>query len=121
MKRYLEFVIMKLDDTKYYLVTLTYKGLTYYKKKIERYLTKQNFKGDIYLDQLSVTSDGYNRFAIIPFRNNELDFRGCKHLDLGIEYKQMTSTLFYNHPELIGKYTFIPSRIREKFAKNEPA
>ena len=32
MKKYLEFVIMKIDDTKYYLVTLTNFGLSYYKK-----------------------------------------------------------------------------------------
>ncbi|MDE5599716.1 MAG: type II toxin-antitoxin system RnlB family antitoxin [Ureaplasma sp.] len=121
MKKYLEFVIMKIDDTKYYLVTLTNFGLSYYKRKIERYLSKQNFQGDIYLDQLSVTADGYNRFAIIPFRNNEIDFGGCEHLDLGIKYKQMTSDLFYNHPELIRKHTLIPNHIREKFAKNEPA
>ena len=121
MKKYLEFVIMKLDDTKYYLVTLTNRGLIHYQKKIERYLSKQNFQGDIYLDQLSAVGTGYNRFVIIPFRNGEIDFGGCEHLDLGLKYRQMTSNLFYNHPELIGRYTLIPSRIREKFAKNEPA
>ncbi|MDE5599380.1 MAG: type II toxin-antitoxin system RnlB family antitoxin, partial [Ureaplasma sp.] len=76
MKKYLEFVIMKLDDTKYYLVTLTNRGLIHYQKKIERYLSKQNFQGDIYLDQLSAVGTGYNRFVIIPFRNGEIDFGG---------------------------------------------
>ncbi|MDE6289640.1 MAG: type II toxin-antitoxin system RnlB family antitoxin [Ureaplasma sp.] len=121
MKKYLECVIQKIDDTKYYLVCITEKGLQYFYKKVERYLKKQNFIGNLYIDQASSVGGGYNRFAIIPFKNGQLDFWMCKHLDLGIEYKQMTSDLFYNHPELIGKHSLIPSCLIEKFAKNEPA
>lgn len=121
MKKYLEFVITRIDDKKYYLVTISNKGLLSYRRKIERYLTKQNFDGDLYIDQVSVTADGYNRFAIIPFKNNELDFWSCEHLPLGDEYKQLTSYIFYTHPELIENYSRIPDKIIEKFLKNEPA
>ena len=121
MKKYLEFVIDKIDDRKYYLICITRKGLQHFYKKIERYLRSQNFVGDLYVDQLTSVATGYNRFAIIPFKGNELDFGECEHLPLGDEFKQLTSNLFYNHPEYIGEYTRIPIHIREKFAKNEPA
>ena len=121
MKKYLEFVIDKIDNNRYYLITITSKGLLDYQWKIERYLSKQNFTGNLYVDQVSVTADGYNRFAIIPFKNGKLDFMETEHIRLGDEYKQLTSNLFYNNPELIESHSFIPRVIREKFAKNEPA
>lgn len=120
MKKYLEFAITKIDDNKCYLICTTFRGLTYYKKKIERYLNKINFVGNLYVDQVTVAADGYNRFAIIPFKNNELIFEECEHLDLGEEYKRITTNFFYNNPEIIDKYTLIPDYILEKFAKNEP-
>ncbi|MDE6289840.1 MAG: type II toxin-antitoxin system RnlB family antitoxin [Ureaplasma sp.] len=121
MKKYLEFIITKIDDSRYYLVYITDKGINYFQKKIEKYLAKQNFIGDLYIDQLCATYPGYNRFAKIPFANNKLDLDNAEHLDLGIEYKQLSSDMFYNNPELLGKYSYVPHIIREKFANNEPA
>ncbi|MDE6289708.1 MAG: hypothetical protein K2L64_02990 [Ureaplasma sp.] len=50
-----------------------------------------------------------------------MDFWSCEHLPLGDEYKQLTSDIFYTHPELIENYSRIPDKIIEKFLKNEPA
>lgn len=118
MRKYNEFELIKINDKEYFVITKSYEGFLNFYKKVERYLNKIAFNGLVYVDQLSILNNSYNRFAKIDFTHGKLDFKTAKHLPLGEEYKKITSDFFYKNQDLLDN-TIMNSSYKEKIINKE--
>lgn len=118
MEKHNEFEAIKIDHNEIFIICKTYESFIDFYPKIERYLNKISFNGIIYIDQLSLVNNNYNRFSKIEFINNKLDFKNAKHIDLNKTYKKITSNFFYNNQNLL-ENTLIIKENKEKIINKE--
>lgn len=103
MKKFREYGIERISDNKIFLWYTTTDYFNLFYKKLTKELNKINFNGTLFVDQLALTHNGYNRFFKIDFKDKSFDFNSAKHIKGNNKFRKITSNFFYNNREYIDK------------------
>lgn len=98
-----DYIIKNLHSRFYskFLLCLTFESIITYLDKIENDPEIISQSGELLIDQLLVTGNGYNRFVKCSFSNGEIDLVSAKNVIPAIEYRQLSVKLLQENYEYV--------------------